>query len=73
MKKRWLCVVCILVLLSGCMNKEAKELGMNNSIFNNPHGLDINGGNLSTAYDMALLTSYAMKNDVYRKIVSTKK
>lgn len=26
MKKRWLCVVCILVLLSGCMNKEAKEV-----------------------------------------------
>ena len=26
MNKRWLCVVCILVLLSGCMNKEAKEV-----------------------------------------------
>ena len=55
------------------MNKKAVELGMKNSKFNNPHGLDENGGNLSTAYDMALLTSYAMKNETYRKIVSTKK
>lgn len=55
------------------MNEKAIEIGMKNTTFNNPHGLDINGGNLSTAYDMALLTSYAMKNDVYRKIVSTKK
>ena len=55
------------------MNKKAVEIGMKNSKFNNPHGLDDNGGNLSTAYDMALLTSYAMKNETYRKIVSTKK
>ena len=55
------------------MNKKAVEIGMKNSKFNNPHGLDENGGNLSTAYDMALLTSYAMKNETYRKIVSTKK
>lgn len=55
------------------MNKKAVEIGMKNSKFNNPHGLDENGGNLSTSYDMALLTSYAMKNETYRKIVSTKK
>ena len=55
------------------MNKKAVEIGMKNSKFNNPHGLDENGGNLSTAYDMALLTSYAMKNETYKKIVSTKK
>ncbi len=54
------------------MNAKAKEIGMHNTIFNNPHGLEVSGGNLSTAYDMALLTSYAMKNDIYRKIVSTK-
>ena len=54
------------------MNDKALELGMKNSTFNNPHGLDENGGNLSTAYDMALLTSYAMKNPIYQKIVSTK-
>jgi len=55
------------------MNDKASKIGMKNTVFNNPHGLDINKGNLSTAYDMALLTSYAMKNEIYRKIVSTKK
>ena len=55
------------------MNEKALKIGMKNTTFNNPHGLDENGGNLSTAYDMALLTSYAMKNEKYKKIVSTKK
>lgn len=55
------------------MNDTAAKIGMKDSTFNNPHGLDEAGGNLSSAYDMALLTSYAMKNDIYRKIVSTKK
>lgn len=56
------------------MNETAIKIGMKNSTFNNPHGLDEeDGGNLSTAYDMALLTSYAMQNETYRKIVSTKK
>lgn len=55
------------------MNKKAKQIGMKNSVFNNPNGLDDKGGNQSTAYDMALLTSYAMGNDLYKKIVSTKK
>jgi len=55
------------------MNKKAKELGMNRSIFNNPSGLDNDIGNLSTVYDMAILTSYAMKNRDYQEIVKTKK
>ena len=55
------------------MNRKAEEIGMKNTVFNNPNGLDENKGNMSTAYDMALLTSYAMKNETYRKIVSTKK
>lgn len=56
------------------MNEKAKEIGMNNTIFVNPHGLDNEKGegNLSTAYDMAILTSYAMKNEEYQAIVSTK-
>ena len=54
------------------MNEKAQKIGMKDSVFHNPHGLDEDGGNQSTAYDMALLTSYAMKNEVYRKIVSTK-
>lgn len=55
------------------MNDKAKELGMTNSTFNNPSGLDQDKGNYSTAYDMAILTSYAMKNEIYKKIVGTKK
>ena len=55
------------------MNDKAKTIGMKNSEFNNPSGLDEEKGNFSTAYDMAILTSYAMKLDEYKKIVGTKK
>lgn len=55
------------------MNSKAKEIGMKESEFNNPSGLDQDKGNYSSAYDMAILTSYAMKNETYRKIVGTKK
>ena len=56
------------------MNKKANEIGMKNTIFYNSSGLDNNTrGNLSTAYDMALITRYAMQNETYRKIVSTTK
>ena len=46
---------------------------MKNTIFNNPHGLDEETENKSTAYDMALLSSYANQNKIYREISSTKK
>ncbi|MBR6690177.1 MAG: D-alanyl-D-alanine carboxypeptidase [Bacilli bacterium] len=55
------------------MNNKAKEIGMKNTTFNNPSGLDQEKGNYSTAYDMAILTSYAMKLDEYKKITGTKK
>lgn len=56
------------------MNKKAQELKMNNSVFNNPSGLDDDcEGNYSTAYDMALLMKEAYKNDSFRKIEKTKK
>lgn len=56
------------------MNATAKELGMQHTNFYNPHGLEENSGigNTSTAYDMALLTSKAMKNSTYQEIVKTK-
>ena len=53
------------------MNEKAKQLGMHNSSFANPHGLD-NENHYSTAYDMAMLTKYAMENETFKKIVSTK-
>ncbi|MDD2489725.1 MAG: D-alanyl-D-alanine carboxypeptidase [Bacilli bacterium] len=54
------------------MNEKAKKIGMKNTVFVNPHGLDENGGNLSTAYDMALLTRYAQELSDYKKITRTK-
>jgi D-alanyl-D-alanine carboxypeptidase len=53
------------------MNAKAKELGMTNTHFRNPSGLN-NDGHFSTARDMALLATYAMKNAEFRKIVATK-
>ena len=54
------------------MNNKAKEIGMGRTTFTNPSGLDEKGGNYSTAYDMAILTKYAMKYPEYREIVKTK-
>ena len=55
------------------MNDTAKKIGMKDTIFNNPSGLDErDDGNISSSFDMALLMSYAMKNKNFRKIVGTK-
>jgi serine-type D-Ala-D-Ala carboxypeptidase (penicillin-binding protein 5/6) len=54
------------------MNQKAAEIGMKNSHFSNPHGLDDHEDHYSTAYDMALLTKYAMENEHYKKISGTK-
>ncbi|WP_338451749.1 D-alanyl-D-alanine carboxypeptidase family protein [Niallia oryzisoli] len=54
------------------MNQKAAEIGMENTHFANPHGLDDHEDHYSTAYDMALLTRYAMSNDTYKKISGTK-
>lgn len=56
------------------MNKKAIEIGMDNTIFNNAHGLDDEEqGNYSTARDMALLMKYANNLYDFRIIDSTKK
>lgn len=56
------------------MNQYAQKIGMHNTVFYNSHGLEeSNGfGNTSTAYDMALLTSYAMNNKIFQDIFLTK-
>lgn len=54
------------------MNQKAKEIGMVNTHFANPNGLDNKEDHFSTAYDMALLTRYAMQNKTYREISGTK-
>ncbi|XMB87233.1 D-alanyl-D-alanine carboxypeptidase family protein [Mycoplasmatota bacterium WC44] len=53
------------------MNELAKKIGMTNTTFENPSGLDEDSVNLSTAHDMALLMSYAMKNDVFKEITGS--
>ena len=54
------------------MNLLAQRLGMANSNFSNPHGLN-HTENLSCAQDLALLCSYAMKNSTFRKVVQTRR
>lgn len=56
------------------MNQKALELGMKNTIFFNPHGLeeDDGNGNTSTAYDMAILMANAMNNKEFVNITKTK-
>ena len=55
------------------MNETAFGLGMKDTVFVNPHGLDEDGGNISSVYDMAILMKEAMKYDIFRKITSTNK
>lgn len=52
------------------MNDKAIQIGMNDTLFVTPSGLD-EGGHCSTAYDMALLTRYALKNPDFREICGT--
>lgn len=52
------------------MNNKAIELGAYNTSFTSPHGLD-NPAHYSTAYDMAIIATYALKNPKIAKIVKT--
>ena len=56
------------------MNQKAYELGMKDTTFLNPHGLeeDDGSGNVSTAKDMAILMRYALQNEMFLKIIGTK-
>ncbi len=54
------------------MNRTAESIGLTNTHFTNPHGLD-DENHYTTAADLAKLMSYAMRNDVFREIVSTYK
>jgi D-alanyl-D-alanine carboxypeptidase len=52
----------------GMMNARAASLGLKDSHFANPHGLDA-PGHYSSAYDLASLTWYAMHFDTFDQIV----
>lgn len=54
------------------MNERAKEIGMKNTNFSTPSGLD-SENHYSTAYDMALLGAEAIKNEQFLEICSKKK
>ena len=56
---------------SDLMNKKAQELGLTNTLFESPHGLD-SDNHYTTAYELALLSDYALKNNTFLNIVGTK-
>ena len=72
------CAVAIAERLGGIekfvedMNNLSISLGLQNTHFDNPHGLDSNT-HYTSAYDLAILTSYALKNETFREIISTKR
>lgn len=53
------------------MNKKAEDLGLHNTHFDNPHGLD-SKTHYTSAYDLAIITAEAMKNQNFRDIVKIK-
>ena len=53
------------------MNEKARILDMNKTKYANSHGLS-NSNNKSTAFDVAILSNYAMKHPIFREIVCCK-
>ena len=56
---------------SNLMNQKAQEIGLKNTHFVTPHGLD-DPNHYTTAYELAYLTDYALKNETLAEIVKTK-
>lgn len=54
------------------MNEKAKELGLKNTHFANPHGLP-DEDHYTSAMDLARLTDYALQNELFAEIVATKR
>ena len=54
------------------MNTYAEDIGLKNTHFVNPHGLD-DENHYTTAADLAILTAHALKNENFKKTVSTYK
>lgn len=72
------CAVAIAEHISGSiddfsilMNNRAFSLNLKHTHFVTPHGLD-NINHYTSAYDLAILTDYALNNPMFKKIVSTK-
>ena len=57
----------------GEMTKKAKDIGAKDTVFGSPNGLDshlTDAAHHSTAYDMALITAYALENETFREIIA---
>jgi D-alanyl-D-alanine carboxypeptidase (penicillin-binding protein 5/6) len=53
------------------MNKEAEELGLTNTHFTNPTGLQGDGKQYSTAYDLLVMTKYALDMPLFKQVAAT--
>ncbi len=53
------------------MNNKVRALGISDTNFTNPTGLEGDGKQYTTAYDLLVITKYAMQFTLFRKIVST--
>lgn len=65
------CVAGSVEKFAGMMNDKVRELNLKNTNFTNPHGLD-DSLHYTSAYDLAVISAYALKNDKFREITSTK-
>lgn len=57
----------------GEMTEKAKEIGAKDTVFGSPNGLDSHlteEQHHSTAYDMSLITAYALENEAFREIIA---
>lgn len=55
----------------GLMNREAEEMGLKNTRFQNPHGLH-HDEHYSTAYDMAKIIEAGLHNEEFVRMISTR-
>jgi D-alanyl-D-alanine carboxypeptidase (penicillin-binding protein 5/6) len=53
------------------MNNKSKSFGLYSTNFTNPSGLEGDGEQYSTAYDLLIMTRYTMQFDLFRQVVST--
>lgn len=53
------------------MNDKAKSLGLFNTNFSNPSGLEGDGQQFTTAYDLLIMTKYALKFPIFRRVVAS--
>lgn len=70
--------VALAIACAGCeeafvdmMNAKAKQLNLSNTHFDNPHGLH-SDNHYTSAYDLAVISAYAMQNEEFVKIASSK-